>query len=393
MKPLVRCYSLCVVLACSFLFAAGARAQTGRISGTVLDFEGKPWGGVTVTISSSETGQKFVTKTNGKGKYSQLGVRPGVYEFNFKYPGKVDYTMRAAVNGDQDNDISVNMQEVAAKQGSDYAAAKAKEEAQKQKFAQLKAHFTAGVAAMQQVTTLREQMQGKTGADRSALEDQIKTQCQTAATEFEQAEQGVAEKDVKNHATILGNMGVAYECLKRYGDAATSFGKSVALVPNAGFYVAHATNMTKAGLQNVDPKNTEAQLEELLTAASAECAKAAALDPTTAVTCYRNVGIAFHNGAREKQASEALQKATVADPKNADSWYWLGTSLLGQMETKQVGEKVLGIPKPGTVEAFNKYLELAPNGPYAEEAKQTLAGIATLTGGEATTIKTKKKKK
>ena len=33
------------------------------------------------------------------------------------------------------------------------------------------------------------------------------------------------------------------------------------------------------------------------------------------------------------------------------------------------------VAPPGTAEAFNKYLELAPTGPFADVAKQMLASI------------------
>ena len=95
--------------------------------------------------------------------------------------------------------------------------------------------------------------------------------------------------------------------------------------------------------------------------------------------------------ARDKQASDAFIKATELDPKNADTWYLLGSALLSQMETKQVGSDMVGVTKPGTVEAFQKCLDLAPSGPHAEEVKQTLASIASLTGGESTKIKVRKK--
>jgi hypothetical protein len=47
------------------------------------------------------------------------------------------------------------------------------------------------------------------------------------------------------------------------------------------------------------------------------------------------------------------------------------------------------IAPPGTAEAFNKYLELQPNGPHADEAKAMLASIGAPV---ETTFGTKKKK-
>ena len=47
------------------------------------------------------------------------------------------------------------------------------------------------------------------------------------------------------------------------------------------------------------------------------------------------------------------------------------------------------IPPEGTVESLKKYLELQPNGPHAQEAKDILAALGTKV---ETTYGTKKKK-
>jgi hypothetical protein len=56
------------------------------------------------------------------------------------------------------------------------------------------------------------------------------------------------------------------------------------------------------------------------------------------------------------------------------------------------GDKM--IAPPGTAEAFQKYLELAPTGPHAEEAKAMLASVgATVETSYGTTTKKKPPKK
>jgi hypothetical protein len=70
----------------------------------------------------------------------------------------------------------------------------------------------------------------------------------------------------------------------------------------------------------------------------------------------------------------------------------LGASLVGAMETKKVGDKLEFIVQPGTVEAYQKAVELDPNGPYGAQAKQGLEALAQIAPGIDTKVNVKKKK-
>ena len=92
------------------------------------------------------------------------------------------------------------------------------------------------------------------------------------------------------------------------------------------------------------------------------------------------------------EAIEPLQKATQIDPKNAQGWYLLGTCMVADPSIyKKVGDKIEVTPKPGTVEAFQKAIELDPNGPIGTQAKQGLEQLNQLTGGINTKVGGKKK--
>ena len=67
-----------------------------------------------------------------------------------------------------------------------------------------------------------------------------------------------------------------------------------------------------------------------------------------------------------------LQKAAELDPKHADSYYQLGVYLVGKASFAADGKVT---PVPGTVEALQKYLELAPTGQFADSAKGMLASM------------------
>src|SRR5580658_6752190 len=68
--------ALIVVLACASI----AAAQNVRCSGQVLDRDGKPWPGITVTLKS-ESGRNFTLKTDKDGKFTQIGLSVGLYTF------------------------------------------------------------------------------------------------------------------------------------------------------------------------------------------------------------------------------------------------------------------------------------------------------------------------
>jgi tetratricopeptide (TPR) repeat protein len=98
---------------------------------------------------------------------------------------------------------------------------------------------------------------------------------------------------------------------------------------------------------------------------------AAQLDPAGAAQYYFNEGAVLTNTGKVDDAIVAFDKAIAADPNRADAYYWKGVNMIGKATLK--GDKM--IAPDGTAEAFNKYLELQPNGPFADPAKQMLASI------------------
>src|ERR1019366_7359322 len=84
-----------------------------------------------------------------------------------------------------------------------------------------------------------------------------------------------------------------------------------------------------------------------------------------------------------KEAAEAFRKATEADPNLAEAYYQLGVSLTGLAVLDPKTGKVQ--PVAGTVEALQKYLQLAPDGPNAASAKGL---VDSMTGPVTTQIGT-----
>lgn len=371
---------LAVAAALMIVFAwlgPGAAAQfTSRIYGQVLDRDGKPFPDVTVVIQS-DTGQKWELKTDKNGKYSQAGLRGAntVYTTTFKVKDQVIWEDKRLLVSGAEEKVDLNIKE---KIGAAAAEQQKKEEEQKNQFETLKSHFDAGVADLTQAKQARTDM-GRAPADqRSALQEKIKEFSTAAVNEFQAAEQAAGPADTNRHI-VLAKLGEAYEAAGRYEEAVAAYQKAIELKPEEATYHNNMGNaLAKLG-----------KIQEAMAAYE----KSAALDPTNAANAWRNAGIVLYNANRMKEAIEPLHKALGIDPKSAQAWYLLGAALVNTMGFKQEGDKVIPILQPGTIEAYQKAIELDPNGPYGLQAKQGLEALQQMgVSGIETKMQPRKKK-
>ena len=384
-----------IVLAIALLLPSIAAAQEVRVTGQVLDRDGKPWAGLTVVIKS-DSGRSFTLKTDNSGKFSQIGLTPGVYSVSVNLPGQQQpYTEKHHFSSGEDNDVTINFKSIVAQQsgGANPEQEKKKEEAANQ-FKNMKAHVDAGVAALSSAEDLRKQLKAASADQKSSLEGQMKTDYQTAVTELQQAEQGAAAnpKDTKNHAIILSDLGVAYSNSGQYDQAVGSYQKAIELNPQAGYYNGLSSSLANSAASQTDP----AAVTSKITDAGAACDKASALqtppNPTDTARCWKNIGIVLSNKGDLKDAIAPLQKATQADAKDAQGWYLLGSAFTGTIDSKQEGDKMTYIIPPGTNDAYQKCIDADPNGPYAAQCKTMLDSLAQMSGGASTMVGERKKK-
>lgn len=371
-----------VMLVLCLAFATIAAAQEAGVSGTVLDRNGKPWPGVTVTLKS-EVGRTFTLKTDKDGKFTQIGLTPGLYTIVYTNPPELQgYTTQKQI-GSGDNDLSVNFQKIVQEQGPNPEEQKKREEAQNA-FKNMKAHVDAGVAALADADTLRTQAKTAPADQKQVLQDKMKTDYETAISELSQAEQGVGAKDVKNHAVVLSNLAIAQNLDGKYDDSVASYQKAIEFNPQPNYYVGMSQAIANSTTALTDPAAITAKVND----AGAACDKASALDPTPANTarCWKNIGIVLTNKGDLKDAVAPLLKSTTADPKDAQGWYLLGGAYTGMIDSKQEGNKLTYIIPPGTTDAYQKCIDADPNGPYAPQCKQSLDGLAAMAGGDATTV-------
>ena len=355
--------ALVVVLACASI----AAAQNARVDGQVFDRDGKPWVGVTVVLKS-ENGRSFTLKTDKDGKYVQIGLSVGVYTFTFtSQTDGLNYSEQHQLTADQENNITTNFKTILATQAAANPEQQKAAQDQANKFKDMQTHFLAGRAALDDWDTTHKQLATTAADQRAPLQDKLTADSTTAITELQAAEQGVQAKDVKNHAVVWSNLGQAYDRANKPQDAVDAYQKAIDLQPNASFYDNQSTALANVAVAETDPKVAQQKLAD----AGADCDKAAALDPTpgSATVCWKNLGIVLSNKGDFKDAVAPLQKATQLNPKDAQSWFLLGSAYTGLIASKQQGDKMTYDIPPGTSDAYQKVIDADPNGPLAVQAR------------------------
>jgi len=373
----------CVFATIVFAALAGvltprAAAQLdGVIRGQIMDIVGKPWVDLAVQAINDQGG-KQETKTDKDGNYSIRNLRSGIYTIHVLLPGQAQpYEDKVQVQSGTETKKDFNFKELAGKQGAEYQEAMKKNEEAKKGLESLKAHVLAGDALVGQERQVKADL-GKAPPDqRDALKQKLADLSNQAVTEFKDAQKSLGEKD-PNAPLVSFKLGEAYDAANRNEEAADAYKQAIALKPEVpGYYNNLGNVLARAG--KIDD-------------AKAAYTKSAELDPTNAATAWRNFGISLYNANRLGDAVEPFQKSADLDPKNPQTWYLLGASLVYKLTSKKVGDKEVITFAPGTIEAYQKAVELDPNGTWGQQAKQGLEQLQLMAPGIDTKVNMKKKK-
>jgi tetratricopeptide (TPR) repeat protein len=380
MSNLLKAYALAAFLTLGLACFAvpKAAAQDGKVSGTIIDFDGKPLADQPVKIKS-EQGQIQETKTDANGKYQFNNLKAGKYTVSVQAPQVKDpFTTVLEVHPGTDTPpANWNFKEILEKQNPGAAAEMKKQAEEKSKYTGMKLHFDQAMVLLEQERTAKADLTKATPDQKDAAKAKVIDLSNQAVAEFQQAQKSAPDKDPNIHL-FWARMGEAYDLAGRNDEAINAYQQAVAAKPdNAGYYNNLGNVLARAG--KIDD-------------AKAAYTKSAELDPPNAAMAWRNFGISLYQAGRMQEAVEPLQKATTVDPKNAQGWYLLGACLVASADYKQVGDKMEVTLKPGTVEAYQKAIDLDPNGPYGQQAKQGLEAVQQLTGGIDTKVGGKKKK-
>ena len=373
-------YALAAILALGMLgcFATRAAAQEGKMSGTIIDFDGNPWANLPVKIKS-DVGAISESKTDAAGKFAFSGLKNGKYTFTVQTPQmQAPFDVIVEVRGADTPPVNLNFKEILEKQNPEAAAKYRKQQEEQKKFVGMKEQFAKGVALLDQERAAKAELTKATADQKDALKAKIADLSNQAVTTFQDGLKAAPEKDPNIHL-FWARMGEAYDLAGRNDEAINAYQQAIAAKPDNPSYYNNLGNIL----------GRTGKIDE----ARAAYTKCAELDPPNASMAWRNFGISLYQAGRMVEAIEPLKKATELDPKNAQAWYLLGACMVADPSIyKTVGDKIEVTPKPGTVEAYQKAIELDPNGPWGTQAKQGLEQLQQLTGGIETKVGNKKKK-
>jgi tetratricopeptide (TPR) repeat protein len=364
-------------LAGLFLFSLAASAQTSSISGKVIGEDGTGLKDALIKIERKDIKGSYKVKTNKKGEYFHAGLPLGTYDVSLEVDGKeVDRMKNVRTRLGDPMDIPFDLQK--AKQRRDSLAATAAAKSASGAPAKLTKEEARDMSPEERAAVEKQMKESEQAmAKNKALNDTFHTGLEALKTQqFDAAVAAftrASEIDPKQHV-IWANlaeslMGVAKT---KTGDeqkavmakGLEAYAKALELKPDdSGYHNNYALALAKAG------KFPEAQ---------AELTKAAQMDPPNAGRYFYNLGALLVNSQQLEPAGEAFKKAIEADPNYADAHYQYGIYLISKAKTDAKGNVT---PEPGTREAFEKYLELKADGPYAESAK----GMLAMLGGQIST--------
>jgi Carboxypeptidase regulatory-like domain/Tetratricopeptide repeat len=340
------------------LIVSAAIAQTAgaRVSGKIIDANGQPAAGLQAIYTNTTTQRVYKTKTDKNGAFDMVGVTVGDYQVTvISATGEEFYSKKTVVTAAGPNAVTIDLHgEAGASKPADGVGSKlTPEQIQELKRQNEQAHAAnalitqAAVAALEQLIAMdpaRYEFYLSLGEAQLNL-----GQCEKAVQTFQQGiekAQSSTAVDPKNPATdpakktariasMLTNQGNCYLKLKKNDQAIAAYEKAAALDSNPG-------------------------------------------------TAYFNLCATHYNTGNIEGALKACDKAIAAQPNRADAYFIKGSLLIAESKTDKSGKVIL---PPGTVEALNKYLELAPDGPRASDVKQMLS----LVGAKVETTYSKEK--
>jgi tetratricopeptide (TPR) repeat protein len=327
-----------------------AQEPTGKLHGHIQDPAGVPVqdGIVTLSTDGGKTA-KYTFKSDPSGDYKGDGVAPGSYTLSLRRPDTpADKVLdqfpevKVTAGGDTAQDFDMTR--------ADYLSKLTPE--QRKQLEDLK---TKNSEALKENSVIKN-----LNADLQKARDDNKSK------NFPEAESlMLKDTQAKPDAPVLWlELGVAQAGQKKNSDAETSLKKAIELdsqskKPNPEIEAA-ANNSLGEVLAN-EGKVPDAQ---------AAYDSAAKINPAQAGMYYGNEAIIMSRAGQPDGTVAAADKAIAADPTKPIPYYLKGQALINKATVDPKTGKIQA--PPGTAEAYQKYLELAPDGQFAAEVKGVL---------------------
>jgi len=373
--------------------ATAPAGNTGKIHGKVINPTGQPQGQGTVSLSTDGgVTLKYSFPVSDTGEFTgeaPQGTYMVIYRANDTPAGKmVDSIRGVKITAGQDlaQDIDMTRQEYVDKMSPEEK--KQLEELKKTNAEAVKANSVINAlnADLKVVSSDKHDIDtaGTTAAQAlgaSASRSDIATKTAEIRTTKYTDIETLMTKDTglkPDEALLWVNLGYGQTGLKKYDDAITSYKKALDLENAAKKVRPSVISLANAGLGEIYARTGK------VPDANAAYDAAAKADPPNALLHLRNEAVIFfqenNSQAQVAAADEAIKSdANPSDPNLAILYYIKGQGLVQNATVDPKTNRIV-LP-PDCTAAYQKYLELAPTGPYAAE----VTGILQQAGEKVST--------
>jgi len=310
--------AVCASLVAMAMTLPAAAQSTGMVRGVVKDAAGKPVEGAKITVEAEGNNRRFETKSDKKGEFVQIGLAPGQY----KVTAEKDKVMSAPTPVNVRVSPGAPMTLVLGAGGGGASPEVAA------KNAELKKAFEEGVTA------------SRAGSHDDAIAKfmraaELNASCydcyyniaysQTQKKDLEKAEAAYKKAiELKaDYAEAYSGLANIYNMQRKFDEAAAASAKAMELTSGGA--------AGGAGGGNPD--------------------------------ALFNQGVILWNAGKIPEAKKQFEATIAAKPDHAEAHYQLGMALVNEGNLAGAGAE------------FEKYVQLAPNGPNAATAKGILATI------------------
>ncbi len=365
-----------------------AAESTGKIHGRVINPTGQPQGGGTVSLSTDGGAtMKYNFPVSDTGDYSgeaPAGTYMLVYRAADTPAGKMVDSIRGvkvAAGEDTAQDDDMTRQEYVDKMTPE----------EKKQLEELKKTNAEAIKANSLINQLNADLRA-VSQDKRDIDGAGAAAVQALGASASKADVDAKANDIKtakyndivslmtkdsalkpDEALLWVNLGFGQAGLTKYDDAIASYKKALDLESASKKPRGGVLGLADAGLGEVYARTGK------VPDANAAYDAAAKADPTNALLHLRNEAVIFfqqNNGAAQVAAADDAIKSdpNQSDPNLAILYYIKGQGLIQQATVDPKTQRIV-LP-PDCTAAYQKYLELSPNGPYSQE----VAGILQQAG-------------
>lgn len=360
-----------------------AAQPMGKIHGQVINPTGQPQGGGTISLST-DGGQTSKLEMSVAADGTYLGEAPaGTYTMIYRAAdtpkGQMVDEIKAVkivAGGDIQQNDDMSRQEFIDKMTPE----------EKKQLEELKKTNAAALQENAVITHLNADLKA-VAQDKKDIDGALQTAAQqlgasatkaTIATKAEEIKtakytdiETMMTKDVTtkpDEAILWTDLAFAEAGLKKYDDAITHYKKALDLESASKKPRPEILGAAESGLGEVYARSGKAQ--DAQTAFDA----AAKADPPRGPLYLKNETIIFFQEGNADAQAAAADEAIKADPNDALLYYLKGQALVQKATVDPKTQRIV-LP-PDCTAAYQKYLDLAPTGPFATE----VAGILQQAG-------------